>query len=66
MRRPHRELARLTKGRVGHADRIKALLALHGVRDYRPLRRDRREAVIRPADGVRGAAAGPVPPRGRA
>jgi transposase len=44
-RRPHRELARLTKERVGHANRIKALLALHGVRDYRPLRRDRREAL---------------------
>jgi transposase len=44
-RRPHRELARLTKERVGHVNRIKGLLALHGVRDYRPLRRDRREAL---------------------
>jgi len=41
-RRPHRELARLRKERVGHVNRIKALLALHGVRDYRPLRADRR------------------------
>jgi transposase len=39
-RRPHRELARLRK--EGHVNRIKALLALHGVRDYRPLRVDRR------------------------
>ena len=45
-RRPHRELARLTKERVGHVNRIKALLALHGVRDYRPLRRDRREVLV--------------------
>ncbi len=45
-RRPHRELARLTKERVGHVNRIKALLALHGVRDYRPLRRDRREVLM--------------------
>jgi transposase len=44
-RRPHRELARLTKERVGHINRIKGLLALHGVRDYRPLRHDRREAL---------------------
>ena len=44
-RRPHRELARLTKERVGHVNRIKGLLALHGVRDYRPLRRDRREVL---------------------
>lgn len=44
-RRPHRELARLTKERVGHVNRIKGLLALHGVRDYRPLRQDRREAL---------------------
>ena len=34
-RRPHRELARLTKERVGHVNRIKGLLALHGVREYR-------------------------------
>jgi transposase len=44
-RRPHRELARLRKERVGHVNRIKALLALHGVRDYRPLRADRREGL---------------------
>jgi len=29
----HRELERLTKERVGHVNRIKGLLALHGVRD---------------------------------
>jgi transposase len=44
-RRPHRELARLTKERVAHVNRIKGLLALHGVRSYRPLRRDRREVL---------------------
>lgn len=31
-RRPHRELARLTQERTGHVNRIRALLALHGVR----------------------------------
>ena len=46
-RRPHRELTRLTKERVGHVNRIKGLLALHGIRDYRPLRRDRREMLAK-------------------
>lgn len=46
-RRPHRELARLVKERVAHSNRIKGLLALHGVRGYQPLRRDRREALAR-------------------
>lgn len=31
-RRPHRELERLTTERTGHVNRIKALLALHGIR----------------------------------
>lgn len=31
-RRPHRELARLTQERTAHVNRIRALLALHGVR----------------------------------
>jgi len=52
-RRPHRELSRLTKERVGHVNRIKGLLALHGVRDYRPLRRDRREALAELQYGLR-------------
>jgi transposase len=43
-RRPHRELNRLKKERVGHVNRIKGLLALHGVRDYQPLHQDRRRA----------------------
>ena len=33
-RRPHREVACLTKERVGHVNRIKGLLALHGIRGY--------------------------------
>ncbi len=60
-RRPHRELARLTKERVGHVNRIEALLALHGVRDYRPLGRDRREAL---AD-LRTGCGEPLPARCR-
>jgi transposase len=57
-RRPHRELDRLRKERVGHVNRIKALLALHGVRDYQPLRQDRRGAfeALRAWDGA------PLPP----
>jgi transposase len=39
-RRPHRELNRLRKERVAHVNRIKALLALHGISDYQPLRQD--------------------------
>jgi hypothetical protein len=58
-RRPHRELARLTKERVGHVNRIKGLLALHGVWDYRPLRRDRREALAKLETGY----GRPLPPR---
>ena len=49
-RRPHRELARLRKERVGHVNRMKAPLALHGVRDYRPLRADRPPEPV--ADGL--------------
>jgi transposase len=61
-RRPHRELNRLTKERVGHVNRIKALLALHGISGYQPLRRDRRARfmVLRTAEGQ------PIPPRCRA
>lgn len=44
-RRPHRELDRLRRERVAHVNRIKGLLALHGTRDYQPLRRDRRERL---------------------
>ena len=60
-RRPHRELNRLKKERVGHVNRIKGLLALHGVRDYQPLRQDRRGAfaALRAWDGA------PLPPHCR-
>ena len=45
------------KERVGHVNRIKALLALHGVRDYQPLRQDRRAfEALRAWDGA------PLPP----
>ncbi len=60
-RRPHRELNRLRKERVGHVNRIKGLLALQGVRDYQPLRKDRRGALEagRTWDGA------PLPPHCR-
>ena len=44
---------------MGHVNRIKGLLALHGVRDYRPLRRDRREALAE----LRTGYGEPLPPR---
>jgi transposase len=44
-RGPRREVARVEKERVAHVNRIKGLLALHGIRDYQPLRRDRREEL---------------------
>jgi transposase len=61
-RRPHRELARLVKERVAHVNRIKGLLALHGVPTYRPLRRDRREALA----GLRTSCREPLPVQCRA
>lgn len=44
-RRLHRERHRLVKERTQHVNRIKALCALHGIHDYEPLRRDRRERL---------------------
>jgi len=56
-RRPGRERQRLLRERTAHSNRIQALLALHGVYGYRPLRSDRwvRLAGLRRADG------GPLP-----
>jgi len=52
-RRPGRERQRLLSERTAHSNRIQALLALHGVYGYRPLRSDRwvRLAGLRRADG---------------
>jgi transposase len=52
-RRPGRERRRLLSERTAHNNRIQALLALHGVYGYRPLRSDRwvRLAGLRRADG---------------
>ena len=58
-KRTHRERKRLVKERTGHINRIKALLALHGIHAYEPIKADRRrrlqEAVA--SDGQR------LPPR---
>ena len=53
-RRPHRELNRLRKERVAHVNRIKGLLALHGIMKYQPMRQDRRVklAELRTAEGA--------------
>jgi transposase len=58
-RRLHRERDRLISERIQHANRIKGLLAIHGIYDYEPLRRDRMQRLeqLHTADGR------PLPPR---
>jgi transposase len=41
VRRLHRERGRLINERIQHVNRIKGLLAIHGIYDYQPLRRDK-------------------------
>ena len=43
--RTHRERQRLVAERVQHVNRIKGLLAMQGIHDYQPLRRDRTARV---------------------
>jgi transposase len=52
-RRPGRERRRLLSERTAHNNRIRGLLATHGIYCYRPLRGDRRSrfAALRCADG---------------
>jgi transposase len=52
-RRLHRERGRLIGERIQHVNRIKGLLAIHGVYDYQPLRHDRMQQLERlcSADG---------------
>src|SRR6201996_7371671 len=58
-RRLHRERGRLISERIQHVNRIKGLLAIHGIYDYQPLRRDRMQQLerLRTANGRR------LPPR---
>jgi transposase len=58
-KRTHRERKRLVKERTGHSNRIKALLALHGIIDYAPIKADRRSRLhaLVTRDGH------PLPPR---
>jgi transposase len=58
-RRLHRERDRLINERIQHVNRIKGLLAIHGIYDYQPLRRDRMQRLERlhTPDGR------PLPPR---
>src|ERR1700738_1815369 len=44
-RRLHRERDRLISERIQHVNRIKGLLAIHGIYDYQPLRRDRMQQL---------------------
>jgi transposase len=46
-RRLHRERGRLINERIQHVNRIKGLLAIHGIYDYQPLRRDRMQQLER-------------------
>src|SRR5215831_17214406 len=52
-RRLHRERGRLVGERVQHVNRIKGLLAIHGIYDYQPLHRDSMQQLKRlhTADG---------------
>jgi transposase len=52
-RRLHRERRRLIGERIQHVNRIKGLLAIHGIYDYQPLRRDRMQQLkgLHTADG---------------
>jgi transposase len=58
-KRTHRERKRLVKERTGHINRIKALLALHGITDYEPIKAGRRQRLhaLVTHDGE------PLPPR---
>lgn len=52
-RRTHRERQRLIAERVQHVNRVKGLLAGHGIYDFQPLRQDRWERLggLRTGDG---------------
>jgi transposase len=52
-RRLHRERGRLISERIQHVNRIKGLLAIHGIYHYQPLRHDRMQQLERllTADG---------------
>jgi transposase len=58
-KRTHRERKRLVKERTGHINRVKALLALHGITDYEPIKAGRRQRLhaLVSRDGE------PLPPR---
>ena len=58
-RRLHRERGRLINERIQHVNRIKGLLAIHGIYNYQPLRRDRMQQL----DRLRTAESRTVPPR---
>ena len=60
-RRRVREREELVAERVSLVNRIGAVLATLGVRDYNPLRRDRRRATGRVAHGARGSASAARP-----
>ena len=58
-RRLHRERSRLTNERIQHINRIKGLLAIHGIYDYEPMHPERMLRLER----LRTAARHRLPPR---
>jgi len=58
-RRLHRERDRLINERVQHVNRIKGLLAIHGIYDYQPLRGDR----VQRLEQLHAAGGQTLPPR---
>jgi transposase len=57
-RRLHRERSRLTNERIQHVNRVKGLLALHGIYDYEPMHPERMQRLER----LRTAARHRLPP----
>ena len=58
-RRLHRERSRLTNERIQHVNRVKGLLAIHGIYDYEPMHPERMLRLER----LRTAARHRLPPR---
>lgn len=61
-RRLHRERDRLINERIQHVNRIKGLVAIHGIYDYQPMRGDRMNRL----EELQTANGKPLPPRQKA
>jgi transposase len=54
-RRLHRERSRLINERIQHVNRIKGLLAIHGIYDYEPMHPERMQRLDRSSPPSKGA-----------